>query len=142
MAGCSLSGDWSDRIDGGNQERNVKMDGQASNHLRLAVQPGTVWPYVIAGDRDDEIGCHFACARDAEAAIRAFCREHRVSATVRVFYAAQKAVEGRPDHGGGPDLPHAAQMAVATYVPPANASTRCLKPWIATRCLWVMSCRN
>ena len=61
------------------------MDVQTATHLRVSVCPGTEWPYCVLGDCEEEIGRHHACVQQAEAAIRSFCREQGVTATVRVF---------------------------------------------------------
>lgn len=55
------------------------------NHLVLAIRPATYLPYRIEGDEESRIPCYHASAREAEEAVRTFCRTHGYTATVRVY---------------------------------------------------------
>ena len=58
---------------------------EAMMHLVLAIRPARYLPYRIEGDDESRIECYHASARHAETAIITYCREHRRTATVRVY---------------------------------------------------------
>lgn len=59
--------------------------GRPPPHLRLAIRPHDYRPFQIQGDREGEIGRWHHTARQAEAAIRDYCRQNLCTAFVRIF---------------------------------------------------------
>ena len=77
-------------VTGDESEKGTHIMEVTLTHLVLAVRPATYLPYRIEGGEESCIESYHACVRDAETVIRAFCREHRCTATVRVFTPRNK----------------------------------------------------